>query len=129
MIKPNITTPEIANCLSILESANKPLVAADLAKKLGLSGSRETQRRHIRAIIKHLRNNGSKIIATLWGGYFLTTDPQLWRDYLEGREITAKRIFGETHKRKRRLTDSQGQGVLFDLRQRGGVATCGPGLG
>jgi len=102
-------------------------VAAKLAARLFLPGNRETQRRHIRAIVKLLRDNGSRIIATLWGGYFLTDDPQLWRDYLEGRQIDAKRILGETHRRKRMLADAQGQGMLFDNRARCGVATCGRG--
>ena len=100
-------------------------MAAKLAARLFLPGNRETQRRHIRAIVKLLRDNGSRIIATLWGGYFLTDDPQLWRDYLEGRQIDAKRILGETHRRKRMLADAQGQRMLFDNRTRCGVATCG----
>lgn len=112
-MKPNITTLEAAKCLSFLESAGEPIVAAKLAKKLRLSGSRESQRRHIRAIIEHLRDNGSMIIATLQAGYWLTEDTSLWRDYLEGRQIDAKRILGETHKRKRILASAQGQGLLF----------------
>jgi biotin operon repressor len=125
--KVNITTLEAAKCLSFLESAAAPIVAAELAKKLRLSGSHETQRRHVRAIIKYLRDNGSQIVATLQGGYFLTEDPVLWRDYLEGRQIDAKRILGETHKRKKMLTDSQGQGVLFENRICFGVASMGTG--
>ena len=123
MNKPNITTLEAADCLLLLKSAAEPMVAAKLARKLRLSGSRETQRRHVRAIIKYLRDNGSQIVATQWGGYFLTEEPALWRDYLEGRQIDAKRILGETHKRKRMLTDSQGQGVLFEQRICYGVAS------
>jgi biotin operon repressor len=125
--KINITTLEAANCLSLLKSAAEPMVAANLARKLLLSGSRETQRRHVRALIKHLRDNGSQIVATQWGGYLLTDDPVLWRDYLDGRQIDAKRILGETHKRKRMLADSKGQGVLFEQRIRCGVATMGTG--
>jgi len=127
MAKINITASEAAECLRILESATEPIVAADLARKLYLPGSRESQRRHVRAIVKHLRDNGSQIVATLWGGYFLTEDSQLWRDYLEGRQIDAKRILGETHKRKRMLADAAGQGLLFSQRISCGVATCGPG--
>ena len=99
-------------------------MAAELAARLFLSGNRETQRRHIRAIIKLLRHNGSQIIATLWGGYLLTDDLQMWRDYLEGRQINAKRILGETYRRKRMLAGARGQGMLFDNRTRCGVATC-----
>ena len=75
------------------------------------------------AIIEHLRDNGSMIVATLQQGYWLTEDSSLWRDYLEGRQIDAKRVLGETHKRKRQLTE--GQGFLFDMRINCGVATCG----
>lgn len=129
MSEPNITTPEIAQCLSILESATEPIVAAGLARKLGLSGVRETQRRHVRKIIEHLRNSGAWIVGDNRVGYFLTPDAKVWREYQEHRQIEAKRTFGITHKRKRMLIDSKGQGVLFDMRTRCGVATCGPDLG
>ena len=127
MTKPNITASEAAGCLRILESATEPIVAAGLARKLYLAGNRESQRRHVRAIIKHLRHNGSQIVATLQDGYFLTEDSRLWRDYLEGRQIDAKRILGETHRRKRMLADAAGQGLLFSQRIHCGVATCGVG--
>ena len=112
-------------CLSILESADEPIVAAELARRLHLGGLRETQRRHIREIVKLLRDNGSMIAATLQGGYFLTEDTQLWRDYLKGRQIDAKRVLGVTHKKKK-LIASQGQRLLFEPpRISCGVATCG----
>ena len=69
----------------------------------------------MRAIIKHLRDNGSHIVATLSGGYFLTQDFMLWSDYLAGKQIDAKRILAETHKRKRMLIDGHKQGHLFGL--------------
>ena len=126
MNKANITTLEAARCLSLLETAAEPMVAAKLARRLRLAGSRETQRRHVRAVVKYLRDNGSHIVATLTGGYWLTENDEIWRDYLEGRQIDAKRILGETHKRKR-IAGSQGQGTLFDIRVCCGVATCGTG--
>lgn len=88
----------------------EPIVAADLAAKLNLFGSRETQRRKVRALIKELRDEGQWIVASLWCGYFLTSDFSLWRDYLEGRKIDAKRIFAEVHKRKKVIL---GQRNLF----------------
>jgi len=122
--KPNITTCEAAECLRILESADSPIVAADLAAELGLAGCRETQRRHVRAIIKHLRDvNGSMIVATNQGGYFLTTDAELYKGYLEGRQIDAKQILGKTHRQKRMLVNSRGQGMLFTERVSCGVAS------
>jgi len=122
MSNPNITTEEAARCLRLLKAADKPMTAALIAARLYLSGSRETQRRHVRALIKHLRDEcGTHIIATLWGGYFLTDDLQLWRDYNEGRSITAKRIFAEVHKRKRMLQDRTGQGFLFGQRMSVGL--------
>jgi len=120
---PNITAEETAKCLRVLEQAQKPMVAVELARSLQLAGCRESQRRHVRAIIKHLRDNGSMIVATRQEGYWLTEDSSLWRDYLEGRQIDAKRILDETHKRKKQMTE--GQGFLFDMRIRCGVATCG----
>jgi len=110
------TSDCIAECLRILRQATEPIFAADIAARLGLGGNRETQRRHVRAFIKHLRDNGSRIIATLHGGYWLTDDAQLWADYLEGRQIDAKKILGETHRRKRVAYDSRGQGSLFGPR-------------
>jgi len=123
--KANVTAEEAARCLRVLQDIAKPIVAADLAKKLALGGSRETQRRHVRAVIEHLRDNGSMVVATRQQGYWLTEDEGLWKDYLEGRQIDAKRVLGETHKRKRMLADAKGQGLLFDKRIRYGVATCG----
>jgi len=115
MDKTNITTDEAAACLRLLRRAGGPMTAAELAATLYFSGKRETQRRHVRALIKHLRDNGAWIAATLQGGYFLTGDPALWRDYNEGRQIDAKKIFGVTHKRKKAaLADRLGQGFLFN---------------
>ena len=127
MNKPSITTSEAARALRILQEADSPIVAAGLAAALGLAGNRETQRRHVRAIIEHLRADGSMIVATLQQGYWLTCDAALWRDYLEGRQIDAKRILGETGKRKKMLADAKGQGMLFEQRIQMGCATCGIG--
>jgi biotin operon repressor len=117
MSQPNITTFELAKCLSFLETAEraeKTMTAIELAGKLYLAGNRESQRRHVRALVEKLRKNGSMIVATLQDGYFLTKDPQLWRDYLEDKQIDAKKILGITHKRKRMLTEvGSRQGVLF----------------
>jgi biotin operon repressor len=122
-MKLNITTLEAAKCLSFLESANKPMTAIELARKLYLAGNRESQRRHVRALVEKLRDNGSMIVATLQDGYFLTEDLQLWQDYLEDRQIDAKSILGETHRRKKMLADRQGQGYLFAP----GAICCGIG--
>ena len=93
---------------------DRPIVAAELAARLYLSGSRETRRRHVRAIVRQLRDDGHQIIATLQGGYFLTNDQQLWRDYLDGRQIDAKRILGNMHKkRKQSHAAIMCQGYLF----------------
>ena len=123
MTEPNITTDEAAECLRVLGAAGGPIVAAGLAKRLRLGGCRETQRRHVRAIIEHLRKeNGSWIVGLNPEGYFLTKDHQLWSDYNDDRKIEAKRIFTEVHKRKRELADGK-QNLLFDMRTRCGVAT------
>lgn len=125
MTKPNVTTLEAGRCLQILQAANGPIVAAELARKLGLAGCRETQRRRVREIVKHLKDNsGAMIVASLQSGYWLTEDEQLWRDYLLHRQIDAKRILGETHKRKKMLADPSGQGRLFESRIHYGVASC-----
>lgn len=126
MTKLSITSDEVVRCLVILRAATKPIVAADIAKQLGLRGRRESQRRHVRAIVKHLRDeDGQMIVATLGGGYYLTDDESLWRDYLEGRQIDAKQILGKTHKQKKALTDSAGQGLLFNNGIICGAATMG----
>jgi biotin operon repressor len=84
----------------ILLNADKPLVAADLAQRLHLIGSRETQRRKVRALIKKLRDEGNWIIATIWEGYKLTKDFSEWREYNERCTIGAKRIFKEVSQKK-----------------------------
>lgn len=126
MSEPKITTDEAAECLRVLQVARGPIVAADLAARLYLSGSRETRRRHVRKIIEYLREAGNWIIANNREGCKLTTDPKKWRDYQEQRQIEAKRTFGITHKRKKIMSEGTGQGVLFDNRIQCGVATCGP---
>jgi hypothetical protein len=88
-----------------------------------LTGNRESQRRHVRAIVKHLRDNGSMIIATLTDGYWLTIDETLYREHLEGRAIDAKRIIGEASRKKRMLSDAKGQGILFVPTMTCGCAT------
>lgn len=59
------------------------------------------------------------IVASVQGGYFLTADEDLWKQYLEGKKIDAKKVLGEMHRKKKMLIDKQGQGMLF---QPGGVA-------
>lgn len=113
MSQVNVTSDEPARCLQVLKQAAEPIVAADIACRLGLGGKRETQRRHVRAIVKRLRGVGSMVVATLNGGYWLTADEKIWTDYLEGRKIDAKRIIGEAHRRKKMVTDNRGQGLLF----------------
>lgn len=41
------TRTEAADLLRLLQAARSPQTAADLARRLGLSGLRETQRRHL----------------------------------------------------------------------------------
>jgi len=117
------TTEENARCLEALEGAEAPMTAMQIAAWLRLTGSRETQRRRVRAIVEVLRNQGSMIVATQQYGYWLTDDAKIYADYLAGRQIDAKKVLGKTHKeRKRMLTDRAGQGVLF-----GPVVTMGIG--
>jgi len=111
--------------MEILQSAREPIVAADLAAMMRLSGSRESRRRHVRAIVRVLRGKGAMIAATLKGGYFLTDDCRVWHDYLSGRQIDARKVLGRMHRRKKMLADRNGQGLLFDIRRRYGVAICG----
>ena len=110
-----VTSDTARRCLAVLADADQPVVAADIAKRLHLSGGRETQRRHVRAIIKHLRDEAAaKIVATLGGGYMITADDAIWREYLEGKLIDAKRIIGRTAEKKRKvIADRKGQGFLF----------------
>ena len=100
-----ITTSEAARCLRILAEQAEPIVAADLAIRLGINGSRESQRRRVREIVRHLRENGSRIVATNREGYWLTEDDATWAEYNEGRSIDAKRILAEIYDRKKQLAD------------------------
>jgi biotin operon repressor len=126
MNQSNPTADELSLCMRLLDEAEAPMLAIDIADRLYITGSHETKRRHVRALVQKLRDNGARIVATTADGYFLTEDESLWRDYLEGRQIDAKRILGETYKRKKMLADSQGQGHLFTLpRIQAGCATVG----
>lgn len=106
------TRTEAADLLRLLKTARTPQTAADLARRLGLPGLRETQRRHIRALAEQLRSEGCWVVASD-AGYLLTTDAGVWRDYLEGRKIDGKRVIGTAHRAQRMLTDAAGQGLLF----------------
>ncbi len=106
------TRTEAADLLRLLQAARSPQTAADLARRLGLSGLRETQRRHIRALAEQLRDEGCWVVASD-AGYLLTTDADVWRDYNESRKIDGRRVIGTAHRAQRMLTDAAGQGLLF----------------
>ena len=83
-----------ARCLALIKS-DGPIRAIAMAVKLGIEGNRESKRRHIRAIVQHLRNDcGNMIIGNFRQGYFITEDKKVWQDYLDGRQIDAKKILG-----------------------------------
>jgi biotin operon repressor len=106
------------------------MTAAEIAARLGISGNHETQRRHIRAIVKELRDNhGSMIVANTRDGYWLTTDVTIWQDYNNHIAIDAKVMLAEVGNRKKMLAGKKGQGMLFDNRVPAGYATIGANNG
>ncbi|MBW2559434.1 MAG: hypothetical protein JRE40_01125 [Deltaproteobacteria bacterium] len=121
MTRPTITTCNAARCLAILKAAAEPIVAADLARRLDLAGERESQRRQVRAIITHLREQGEWIVAKM-GGYRLTDDAALWAAYNADRANNGKHVIGQSHNRNKAAVDSLGQGLLFQP-----AAGCGIG--
>ena len=122
MKRANVTTCYAARCLEILKAATEPIVAADLGRRLGLAGERESQRRQVRAIVTHLRDQGEWIVATTQGGYLLTDDFAEWTEYNGDRANNGKRVIGQSHNRNKAAIDSQGQGLLFQP-----AAGCGIG--
>jgi len=125
MNEPNITTDQVAECLGILKRADKFMTAAEIAVHLGIAGCHESQRRHIRALVKELRDqDGEMIVANNRDGYWLTKDLKIWADYVEHRAIDAKTMLAEVSSRKK-IIDKTGQGILFDNRIPAGVATMG----
>ncbi len=119
MDKTNITTDEAAACLRLLRGADGPMTAIEIATQLRLGGTRETQRRHVRLIVDHLRNTGAWVVANLQDGYFLTNDAVQWAKYNDERQIGMKQTFGVTHKRKKAaLADRRDQGFLFNTNPR-----------
>jgi biotin operon repressor len=123
-MKKIITTAKLDKTLDILKNAAGFMLSIELANKLGIGGSHELKKRTVRVIIKDLRDSGHWIVASVSYGYFLTKDLNLWREYNEGRQIDAKRIIGESAKRKN-LVDSRGQVMLFDSRVNCGCAVGG----
>ena len=111
-----VTVDQASSCLSLLQGAGgAAMTAASIAARLGLGGIRETQRRHVRAIIGHLRDGGCKIIAAA-SGYWLTDNERAWQEYLNSRQIGAKAVLGKTGKRKKEsLRASSGQKALFRI--------------
>jgi biotin operon repressor len=123
----DVIADELAECLAILKGADRPMTAAQIAARLGLSGCRETQRRRVRAMTLALRDKGVRITANLQTGYFLAEEDDVWRAYLRSRQIEAKTILGVTHPRIRQAVESKGQRLLFGQRFTTGAYTgCGP---
>ena len=116
-----VTLEEEWRLLALLRSASGPITAAAAAEKLDLPGNRETKRRYVRAIVNRLREHGARIIATLAGGYWLTEEPAVWQSYLEHRQIDAKLILAEAHRRGRAEREV-GQGLLFAVSNTIGIA-------
>ena len=110
-------TDDLARLLRVFETAEGPMTAVQIASKLRLEGSVETQRRTVRGWVKELRDRGFWIVATLVEGYALTKNPGIWKDYSEHRAIDARRIFWEVNDRKKQMSDGN-QGLLFSLTQR-----------
>jgi len=96
-----------------LITAERPLKAILIAAMLGIEGDRETQKRHVRAIVRHLRRQGAWIVASLTEGYWLTHEPGIWREYTERRTVDARRILAEASRRRRQVREA-GQRMLFD---------------
>ena len=112
-MKPNITIPQLAKALALLEAGTGPMTAIEIAEELGLGGCRETKRRHVREIVKELRDKGNRVIGTIRDGYYLARDDKQWRDYLESRQVGAKQVLGKTHKEKK-LAYPDGTLALFN---------------
>jgi biotin operon repressor len=108
---------DLIRLMRVFETAEGPMTAVQIAGKLRLDGSIETQRRAVRGKVKELRDHGHWIIATLVEGYALTKNAGIWKDYSEHRTIDARRIFWELSDRKKQMQD-HGQGLLFSLAQR-----------
>src|SRR5512133_3943011 len=95
---------DLARLLRIFETADGPMTAVQIAGKLRLDGSVETQRRTVRCWVKELRDLGFWIVATLTDGYALTRDAGIWKDYSEHRTIDARRIFWEVSDRRKQMS-------------------------
>ena len=103
-----------ARCLGVLARAGEPLTAAAIAAALRLPGGREWQRRQVRAIVHYLRATGCRIVATLAGGYWLTEDDAIWKDYLEHEQSAGVRLIDEARRRQKPLREP-GQQMLFAI--------------
>ena len=100
--------------LANLQDANKPITAIDLAERLELEGSRETQRRHVRILVRFLRHVGHKVCADSQAGYWLARYDGEWTKYLEAVRTRARFEFVSISKMSRAASDlATGQGKLF----------------
>ena len=110
------TNSDRLRCLAVLRAASGPIVAADLAQRIGLRcKDRETARRQVRAIVKDLRDTGAKIVSNLASGYWLTHDETMWQDYCQRRQIDGKRIIGEASRRGKGSARAAAGVTLFDM--------------
>ena len=109
---PIVNSEMAAACYGLLRASASPMTAAKIAESLGMGGCRETQRRHVRAIIKRLREAGCRVVADNKDGYQLTADDGLYARYLELQKRRATRRIGEAHGRQMACY-AGGQGALF----------------
>lgn len=112
--KTPVSIAQATECLCVLARAERPLLAAEIADRMGMGGSHETKRRKVRKVIKHLRDvDGKWIVATLQEGYWLTADREIWRYRNERQKIDGQRIIAEASRRQKMIMDASGQRLLF----------------
>jgi hypothetical protein len=112
-MKPVIENEKLAAALTLLKEASGPMLSAQVAVKLHIDGGHETQRRRVREIIAELRARGHWIVGNSIDGVWMTKDPDIWKDYCDGKMIDGKRMIGEASRRKQAASGPPGQGLLF----------------
>lgn len=107
--------------LAVLEAeTERPIPAAELARRIGITTDRESQRKAIRRIIARLRHReGHKIAAVNHdaesGGYFMARHPGEWRRYLAARRSGGVATFAQIRRIRERATDrASGQREAWD---------------
>ncbi len=103
--------------LAVLQGADRPIPAIELAERLAIEGNHESKRRSIRKLVEKLHAGGYAVCADCHGtegGYWLARSDKEWHEYKETRQGGARFEFVRARQMAVAARErSDGQQVMF----------------